>query len=466
MIASQRLIFGIGQVQVRRLVFVIVLGASCRAQVAGLPADEHLTVSPTEARTQQQLIAGLMSARQSDEKYPSAENDLLLGRALNAIGDTDAAAKLFDRSLTKNPKLSDAWLDQGFMESNRGDWSKAADLFRSAASAVPGNGPAHLALGEMLLRVGDFDGAATEFKRASEINAGSCGPHQGLGLVYLQQGKARASEDEFRTALAICTGSSEAQKGLARALSDEHKWQEAAALLREIAAANPNSSEVAASLATALANLGEKPESEREFARARELYQKELIVFRAKGDRNWGVSLRNEGKLQDAAVAFRHALEEDPAFCDAHDDLGEVLWMQKDLAGAQSEFHAAVQCDPGSATAQNNLGAALLYYRRDVENAIEHLRAAVNSKPGSALARLNLGKALAAKQDFSGAEPELRAAIAIDPDLAAAHLNLGLILATKQGTLSAEAQKELQTGLRLDPRLRASIPRQYVAYLR
>ena len=84
---------------------------------------------------------------------------------------------------------------------------------------------------------------------------------------------------------------------------------------------------------------------------------------------------------------------------------------------------------------------------------------------GFALARLNLGKALAAKQDFSTAEPELRAAIAIDPDLAAAHLNLGLILAAKEGSMSPEAQKELQTGLRLDPRLRNSVPRQYVADL-
>lgn len=152
-------------------------------------------------------------------------------------------------------------------------------------------------------------------------------------------------------------------------------------------------------------------------------------------------------------MAFRRALEEDPDFCDAEDDLGEVLWMQKDLAGALSEFHAAVQCNPGSGTAQNNLGAALLYYSHDVDRAIEHLRAAVNSKPGFALARLNLGKALAAKQDFSAAEPELRAAMAIDPELAAAHLNLGLLLAAKEGSMSAEAQQELQTGLRLDPRL-------------
>jgi len=446
-------------------VAVIVLGASLLAQVAGFPADEHLTVSPAEAKTQQQLVMELMSARQADEKQASAENDFVLGRALKAMGETDASAKLFDRALTKNPRLSDVWLEKGLSAADRGDWSKAAELFHHALSNDSGNGRAHLALGEMLLRIGDFEGAAKEFKTASQIHRGSCGPHQGLGLVRLQQGNAENAEAEFRTALAICTGSSEAKKGLARALAYEHKWQEAAALLQNLVTANPNSSEAVFSLATALANLGDKAGSEREFARARELSQKELIGLRAKGDRNWGVALRNDGKLQDAAIAFRHALEEDPTLCDARDDLGEVRWMQKDLAGALSEFGAAVQCDPGSATAQNNLGAALLYYRYDVENALPHLRIAVSSKPGFALARLNLGKALAAKQDFSAAEAELRAAVAIAPDLAAAHLNLGLILAKKAGSLSAEAQSELRTALRLDPRLSDSIPRQDMANL-
>jgi tetratricopeptide (TPR) repeat protein len=461
---TQKHVFEIAQLQVWLLVSVIVLCASSWAQMVGFPAEEHLVVSPTEAKAPKQLVAELVSARQSDEKYPSAQNDLLLGRALKAIGETDAAARLFDRALTKNPKLSDGWLEKGFIESNRGDWSKAAELFRNSLFAAPANGPAHLALGEMLLRIGDFDGAAKELKTASEIDPRSCGSHQGLGLVYLQQGKAVESERESRTTLA-CADSNEARKGLARVLAYEHKWQEAAALLQRIAAANPNSSEAVSALATALSNLGDKAGSEREFTRARELSQKELIVLRAKGDRNWGVSLRNEGKLQDSAVAFRHALETDPTFCDVHDDLGEVLWIEKDLASALIEFQEAAQCNPNSATAENNLGAALLYYRHDVDSAIERLRVAINAQPGFALARLNLGKAFAAKQDFSAAEPELRAAIAIDPDLAAAHLNLGLILAAKKGSMSAEAQKELQTGLRLDPRLRGSVPRQYVADL-
>jgi tetratricopeptide (TPR) repeat protein len=170
--------------------------------------------------------------------------------------------------------------------------------------------------------------------------------------------------------------------------------------------------------------------------------------------------------LQDAAAAFRRAIQDDASYGEAHDDLGEVLWMQNDLSGALSEFEIAVRCNPGSGLARNNLGSALLYYQHDIDRAIEELRSAVTSRPGFALAHLNLGKALAAKQDFAAAEMELRSAIAITPDFAAAHLNLGLVIAARKGSLSTEAQVEMEKGLRLDPRLREMIPQQYLLYVR
>jgi len=158
-------------------------------------------------------------------------------------------------------------------------------------------------------------------------------------------------------------------------------------------------------------------------------------------------------------------LDEDSSFCEAHDNLGGVLWMQKDSAAAMSEFQAAVRCNPDLATAQNNLGTALLYHSHDIDQAIVQFRAAISLRPGFALAHLNLGKALAAKQELAQAEPEFRRAIMIDPDLAAAHVGLGLLLAMKEGSLTAEARLEMEKGLRLDAALRELIPQPYLAQL-
>ena len=163
------------------------------------------------------------------------------------------------------------------------------------------------------------------------------------------------------------------------------------------------------------------------------------------------------------AASCSDAIGDDPTFCDAYDDLGEVLWIEKETAGALQEFQSAVRCDSDSALARNNLGSALLYSSHDLARATEELRAAIARKPGFALAHLNLGKALAAQQDFSAAETELRTVLVIDPGSAAAHLNLGLVLAAANRNLSSEAQSEMEEAVHIDPRLKELIPQQYLA---
>jgi tetratricopeptide (TPR) repeat protein len=447
-------------------VITICLSAGiCFAQVTAYSDSEHLTVPGAPAKSAQQMLADLAAARQSLDVHPSARANLALGRALKSLGETESAAKYFDRALELDPKLAEAWFEKGLLISDRGDWSKAADLFRRTIAISPQYVPAHLALGEALLRIGQFDDSASELKTASRLDADSFGAHQGLGLIYLQQGKPELAIEGFQKALKIRPGSVEAEKGLARAYVDQHQWNEAVVLLKKVVTASPESSEAATALGNALANSGNKSGADAQFARARELSTQELNLLRAQGDRNWGVALRNEGKLQEAAAVFHRALDDDPTYCDVHDDLGEVLWMQKDSAGALPEFQAAVSCSPNSATARNNLGASLLYYKHDISGAIEQFRVAITDKPGFAMAHLNLGKAFAAKQDFSDAESELRSVIAIAPELAAAHVNLGLVLAAKSEGKSAEALLEMQQGLKLDARLREIIPQQYLSQL-
>jgi len=448
---------------VLRFLVACFLAACCFAQVAAYSDAEHLTVSAASANSPQQLLAELSIARRSLETHPCAQANLALGRALSSLGEQESASRFFDRAVELDPRLAEAWFEKGQIISDRGDWGKAADLFRHAIAVSPDYAPAHLALGEMLLRVGQFDNAVSEMNTTLRLDRKSAGAHQGLGLIYLQEGKAEPAVQEFQTAIALRPESLDAKKGLARALAYQHKWSECAALLKKVATANPDSSEAASALGNALMNVGDRDGAEAQFARARELANRELNLLRAQGDRNWGVALRNEGKLPDSAAAFRRALADDPTYCEPHDDLGEILWMQKDSSGALSEFQAAVACSPDSATARNNLGATLLYYKHDIENAMEQFRDAIAVRPGFPLAHLNLGKAFAAKQDFAAAESELRSAIAIDPESASAHVNLGLVLAEKSNGASPEAQTEMQKGLKLDPRLRVMIPHQYLA---
>jgi tetratricopeptide (TPR) repeat protein len=445
--------------------FCTLFSLDTHAQVSNFPANERLTASGPPSKTQQQMLADVASARQMLDRHPSAEANLSLGLALRELGETEDASEFFEQALELDPKLAEAWFEKGLIVSDRGDWSKAADCFRRSVAMSPNYAPAHLALGEMLLRIGDFDSAANELTTTLRLDPKTAGGHHGLGLIALQEGRPNTAAAEFRSAIALRSGYTGAEEGLARALASQHKWADAATLLKTLVTANPNSIEEATSLGTALSNIGDEASAAKQFARARELSNKEMFLLRAKGDSNWGVALRNEGKLLDAVAAFHRAVEDDPSYCDAHDDLGEVLWVQKDAPGALSEFQTAVRCNPELALARNNLAIALLYYKHDIDGAVEELRAALSTRPGFALAHLNLSKALAAKQDFAGAESEVRSALAIDPASAASHVVLGLVLASRDGTVSGEAEAEMKKGLKLDPKLREMIPPQYLTSL-
>ena len=437
-----------------------------RGQMTSIPTDQRLTSSNRESKTEQQWLADVDSSRKANETQPnSAQAHLMLGRSLHALGETEAASREFDRALDLNPKLAVALFEKGSILADQAEWSQAADLFRRAVAASPDYPLAHLALGDMLLRAGEFENSASELRSVLRLDPNNSAAYQGLGLIHLQEGDFNGATADFRRALAMRPGYVDAERGLGHALASAHKWPEAAKLLKQVLATNPDSTQEVVALGTVLAKMGDRVGAQTQFARARELSNKEVTLLRAKGDNNWGVALRIEGKLEDAVDAFRRALDEDSSFCEAHDNLGGVLWMQKDSAAAMSEFQAAVRCNPDLATAQNNLGTALLYHSHDIDQAIVQFRAAISLRPGFALAHLNLGKALAAKPELAEAEPEFRRAIMIDPDLAAAHVGLGLLLAMKEGSLTAEARLEMEKGLRLDAALRELIPQPYLAQL-
>lgn len=447
--------------------FLLFTTAYCRAQgMSSAFSDNGRLASPENEKSAAQLLADLRSARAALNANPaSAQAYVSLGASLQSLGENSSAEMAFDKALSLNPNLPAALYGKGVQCANKEQWPEAKVLFRRTIGASPDFLPARLELAEMLLRTGDFDGAAQELQAALRLDSNNPGTNYGLGLIHLQKGEIEDAVGDFRKALALRPGYFEAQKSLADAWMLQGKWQEAADLLAQIVKSKPQSTEAVTAYARALDKLGDKSAAQSQYDRARQLSREEADSFRAKGESNFGVALRKEGKLTESAAAFRKAIEEAPNFCEAHDDLGGALWQQQDFAGASSAFEAAVRCNPNLASARNNLGIALIYYKHDVDHAIEQFQAAILSNPGFALAHLNFGKALATKGQFAEAEPEFRQTIALAPEMAAAHVALGLSIATSSGKLSPEARSEINEGLRLDPTLRSAVPQEYAAQL-
>lgn len=131
---------------------------------------------------------------------------------------------------------------------------------------------------------------------------------------------------------------------------------------------------------------------------------------------NRGLQAHAAGKLDDAVAAYLATLSKDPKNKFAFYNLGEIAQRQSRLVAAESYYRLALEQDPKMESALFNL----------------------------AIVRTNVGVAA----DAVGLYKQV---IAVNPNNAAAHFNLGLLY--RQLGQTAEAQTELATAQRLDPKL-------------
>jgi arylsulfatase A-like enzyme/Tfp pilus assembly protein PilF len=126
------------------------------------------------------------------------------------------------------------------------------------------------------------------------------------------------------------------------------------------------------------------------------------------------VDLRSDGRLADAAAAFRRVLADNPSMVDVWVQLSAVLTAEARTAEAVDALEHAVQLDPGLADNQLALASAEFTFGQ-IDEAARHAKLAVADRPGPAhelLARVAL-----AKGNEADALAEARLAEQGDPDL-------------------------------------------------
>ena len=142
---------------------------------------------------------------------------------------------------------------------------------------------------------------------------------------------------------------------------------------------------------------------------------------------NYGILLKNLGKLEDAELFTKKAIAINPDIQEAHLNLGVICRDLGNLKEAELSTRKAIAINPNSAIAHSNLGSILM----DIGNLQEaelSTRKAIAINPDTAMAHSNLGSILMDIGNLQEAELSTRKAIAINPNFAEAHSNLGNIL--------------------------------------
>ena len=168
---------------------------------------------------------------------------------------------------------------------------------------------------------------------------------------------------------------------------------------------------------------------------------------------NYGMVLKNLGKLKEAEISLRKSIELNPDFVEAISNLGEILKDLGKFKEAEITLRKAINLNPYNSNDYKNLGNVLANKGQLKEAQIE-IEKAIQINPNSEKAHLNLGVIFGFNKQNKEAESSFRKAIEIKPNYADAHYNLGILL--KDLGRSEEAELSFQKALKIKPNWEAS----------
>lgn len=358
------------------------LGQSLRQ--VGARAKRGLSPERLKAGNDALSRGDFAGARSAAEKAVTAEPDspeahYMLGFALWYAGDRASAAKELDESLRLLPSAADVCGFRGVTYRETGDLESARHMLLRAIALDPQRPLPYIDLAVVFLREGKLDRALGQFEAGMNLSAAQRGlPDLDTAIRELRQ--------------AIGNGAKE--PGPYRVLGR----------LLGLAAADP--AQVIAALEQAIRLRPDDPETHNSLG----------LVYVQTGDD------------EKAVAEFRKAIEFQPAYADAHQNLGAVL-TTSDTAEAVRELEIAVKLQPQLAKAQYNL--ALAYEaspKHGPSRAIEQLRRLISLQPDYPRASFMLGRFLLREGQVGEAVEHLRRSVEQDPESGEARYQLGLAL--------------------------------------
>lgn len=139
-----------------------------------------------------------------------------------------------------------------------------------------------------------------------------------------------------------------------------------------------------------------------------------------------GNSLRQQGRLDEAAARYREVLAASPDSVPALNNLANLLAERGELEAALGHYRQAVALRPNSAEIHYNLGNVLVR-RGDADEAAAHYITAVSLKPDFADAQYGLAVAFSRRGHLDNAINACQRAVALKPDSPQAFAQLAML---------------------------------------
>jgi uncharacterized protein (TIGR02466 family) len=272
-------------------------------------------LGPAEAATLNQAVRLLESGRAqdaADRVAPliaggSRHPDILMlyAAACERIGKARDALGALNAALQAAPERADIWANLGRMLHEQGESAQGAELLERAVQIDPANAEYWYNLGLASGEAGNGDRAVEALGKAIELSPRWAMAWAALGHAQLNQDRPQDADASLRKAIDLDPASTFARHTMAIVLRRLDRPEEALAMLDERPSAQPP--------------------------------QSRLLRAHLLGD---------SGKLDEAAVAYRALLREEPQLLDAHETLARLLPQIGAGHEALSAYRAALAEQP------------------------------------------------------------------------------------------------------------------------
>lgn len=229
----------------------------------------------------------------------------------------------------------------------------------------------------------DYRNAETLYRSTLARNSGAWLAHYNLGVVLEHEGRLEEAIPEYRATLRLNPGHWSARANLATALMQTGRPAEAVAEYEAALRTHRNFPSAENDLGLALERLpGEEAEAEAHLRRAIELNPDYADAYD-----NLGILLLRGGRRSEAIPEFARAIQRSPQVPEYHYELANALSDEPGrLSDAAREYRRAIELDPGYVEAHGNLAVALARLG-DLRGAIREMELVVRLRPGLSAAR-------------------------------------------------------------------------------
>jgi Flp pilus assembly protein TadD len=261
-----------------------------------------------------------------------------LAYAYTALKKTDEARTEYERTVSIDPKMSEAYLNLGILLLDKDPAAAVAPL-RKATDLLPSQSRPRFLLGVACERSGDTKGALESFEGAVHLDVRDEEALTHLANLYLAADRPADAETKFHALLEIKPKDAGTLLGLAKSLEAQKK-PEASEAFRAYLAVQPGDASTRARVIRSLmdeqqydAALAELDRSDA--GRAPSLESLKLRADILIAQKKWG----------DATATLRRAVALAPGDAQMHGGLGRVYLQTKDFGAAEKELKTAIQLD-------------------------------------------------------------------------------------------------------------------------